>query len=100
MKRFFERDHDIRFDVGAAFGGGSRASTSKICSPTSPTEERLEKIAEARAAEFEFDTAAIRASPTLEATARLSAAAPTGRWFEASGLIPIGAQLIVFPALL
>ena len=78
----------------------ARSRLPNACSSTSATKERLKKIAEARAAEFELDTAAVRASPTLEAAARLSCTAPSGRGLEASGLIPICAQLIVFPALL
>ena len=74
---------------------------AETCPPASAAEKCFEEIAETCAAEFELHAAAIRASVTLEAAARLPARRPIR---EVVGihrrLIPIRAQLIVFPPLL
>ena len=98
MKRFLERDHDVRFDIASSFGAPlsltKRISSAEACLSSAP-EKRLEEIAETRSAEFEVDAAAIARRIALEPAARLRT--PTRRRLKsAAGLIPIRAELVVF----
>ena len=99
MQSFFERDHNVRFDITAAFRAGRslpKATESRATLP--PTEKCFEEIAEAGAAKFELDPA-VPAAVTMKPSAMLSAS-PTGRRLKSSRLIPIRAELIVFLPLL
>src|SRR5437764_983116 len=58
MQRFLQRNHDIGFDIVPALRRGSALPKPAEGRPTTtPTEECLEKIAEASATELKFDTA-------------------------------------------
>src|SRR5438874_2494735 len=102
MERFFERDHDVGFDIAAALGSSrplSKASSAKASRPASAAKKLLEKIAEAGPAEFEFHAAAVSSSVAAESATRLLRI-PSRRWVEPARLIPIRAQLVVFLSLL
>src|SRR4029453_12883214 len=98
MQRFLQRDHDVGFDIAPALRHGPALSEPAEGRPTTTApEECFEKIAEPGAAEFKFDTTV---SPTAPAKSAGLSAAPLRRRLKPAGLIPILAQLIVFPALL
>src|SRR5438270_5417655 len=100
VQRFFERDHDVRFHIAAALSGrlASAESTERRSSPAA-AEKCLEEIAEAGAAEFKLDTSVIAAAPLIRSATRLLRS-PSGRRLKSTGLVPIGAELIVFRPLL
>jgi len=99
VKRFLERDHDVRFDIASTFGAPlsltERISSAETCLSSAP-EKRLEEIAETRPAEFELDAAALARRIALEAAAWLRP--PTRLRLEpaAARLIPIRPELVVF----
>ena len=98
MQRFLQRDHDIGFDIMAAFRHGIALSEpSEGRSPAATTEKGFKEITETGAAKFKFDTAVLTAPPAK--TAWLSAT-PLRRGLKSAGLIPMLTQLIVFPAFL
>ena len=79
MKRFFERDHDVRLDVAAAFGP-SLALTERTPAKSrlaSAPEKCLEEVTESGAAELEIDSTAVawRVPPESAARRRLKPAA-------------------------
>src|SRR4029077_6541318 len=98
MQRFLQGHHDVGFDVAPALRHGAALPESPEGRPTTTSsEECLEKIAEPGTAELKFDTA-------IFPTARVKSAAglpatPLRRRLKPTRLIPILAQLIVFPAL-
>src|SRR5436190_19014816 len=98
MQRFLQSHHDVSFDVAPAFRHGAALPKSPEGRPTTTApEEGLEKIAEPGPAELKFDTTIF---PTAPAKSAGLPAAPL-RWrLKPAWLIPILAQLIVFPALL
>src|SRR5436189_5557985 len=97
MQCFLERDHDVGFDIMAAFRHGIALSEpSEGRSPAATTEKGFKEITETGAAKFKFDTAVLTAAPAK--TTWLSAT-PLRRRVKAARLIPILAQLIVFSAL-
>src|SRR5205823_10538524 len=97
MQRFLQRDHDVGFDIAPALGHGPTLPEPAEGRPaTTPTEECFEKIAEPGAAELKFDTTVFPAAPAKSAGLP---AAPLWWRLKSAGLIPILAQLTVFPAL-
>src|SRR6266480_1884113 len=98
MQRFLQRDHDVGFDIAPALRHGTALSETAEGRPTTTApEECFEKIAEPGPAELKFDTTVF---PTAPAKSAGSPATPL-RWrLKPAWLIPILAQLIVFPALL
>src|SRR2546430_17150886 len=95
MERFFQRDHDVGLDVASAFRAAlalteRTATESRL---TSAAEKRLEEIAEARAAKFEIDAAAVARRVTTKAAARLRV--PSWRRLESARLVPVRAELII-----
>ena len=102
MERFFERNHDIGFHVVSARRTGrspTESAATKSGLATASAEKRLEEIAETGTAKFEFHSAAILTTITMESAAGLRPA-PSRRWLKSAGLIPIRTELIVFLALL
>src|SRR5947207_5532102 len=98
MERFFERDHDVGFDIAAALGSSrplSKTSSAETSRPASAAKKLLEEIAEAGPAEFEFHATAVPGAVATESTTRLLRI-PSRRWVEPARLIPIRAQLVVF----
>src|SRR5712692_6075839 len=100
VQRFFERDHDVRFHIAAALRRrlASAESAERRSSPAA-AEKCFEEIAEAGTAEFKLDTAVVTAAPLIRSAAWLLRS-PSGRRLESTGLVPIGAELIVFRPLL
>src|SRR5438132_10766167 len=97
MQRFLQCDHDVGFDIAPTLRHGAALSEPAEGRPTTTApEECFEKITEPGAAELKFDTAVVPTTP-VKSTAGLPAA-PLRR-LKPAGLIPILAQLIVFPAL-
>ena len=96
MQRFLERNHDVGFDVAAAFGAPrplSKTAAAEATLPAAASEKLLEEIAESSSTEFEFDPA-IAAAITMESSAWLLRV--PSRWrLKPAGLIPICAELIV-----
>src|SRR4026209_540180 len=98
MQCFLQRDHDIGFDVMAAFRHGVALSEpSEGRTTPATTEKGFKEIAQNGAAKFKLDTTVLTAAPAM--TTRLSAA-PLRRWLKSAGLIPMLAQLVVFSAFL
>src|SRR5207245_171841 len=98
MQRFLQGYHDVCFDVAPAFRHGAALPKSPEGRPTTTSsEECLEKIAEPGPAELKFDTTVFPTAP-VKSTAALPAT-PLRRRLKPAGLIPILAQLIVFPPL-
>src|SRR5665213_7784 len=101
-RRFLQRDHDVAFDVRAAFGKILRRKISApgeiaaVRAAHPRAEQLLEKIAEAGAAEMKF-LAAGRASAAKRLA--VAEAAMAGRGTELRAGFPVRAQLVVFPAL-
>src|SRR6266705_4833629 len=95
---FFKRDQNVGFDIGSAFGRCFASAESAESRTTTPAAEKsFEEIAEPGASEFKLDAAAI-AAPLIKSSARLTTPL---RWrLETARLLPIGAELIVFLALL
>src|SRR5947207_11300947 len=97
MQGFLQGHHDVSFDVAPALCHGAALPESPKGRPTTTSaEECLEKIAEPGTAELKFDTAVFPTAP-VKSTAGLPAT-PLRR-LKPAGLIPILAQLIVFPPL-
>ena len=95
MERFFERDHNVRFDIAPAFGcRRTSAKPAESRSAAAAAEKRLEEIAEAGSAKLEFDSA-VAASVSIKSTSGLLRS-PSRRWLKSARPIPIGAKLIVF----
>src|SRR6202030_185537 len=100
VKRFFECDHDVGFDVASSFGASRPLpeTAAKTTLPPSTTKKLFEKITEAGSAEFELD-AAVTGSVAAESSARLLRT--PSRWrLESTRLIPISTELVVFFPLL
>src|SRR5207244_6170410 len=98
MQRFLQRDHDVGLDIASALRHGAALSEPAEGRPTTTApEECFEKIAEPGPAELKFDTTVFAAAPAESAGLP---AAPLRRRLKPTWLIPILAQLIVFPALL
>ena len=101
MQRFFQRNHDVGFDIGPALRCGltSAESAESGTAATAP-EERFEEIAEAGAAEFELHAATV-ASPLVKSAAGLLSfpLLPAGWRLKSAGPVPIRSELIVFLAL-
>src|SRR5438874_1637314 len=98
MQRFLQRNHDVGFDIVPALRHGpTLPEPAEGRAATTATKECFEKIAEPGPAELKFDTTVF---PTAPAKSAGLPAAPL-RWRpKPAWLIPILAQLIVFPALL
>src|SRR5205814_3190190 len=95
MERFFEGDHDVRFDIAPAFGcRRTSAEPAESRSASAAAEKRLEEIAKPGSAKFKFDPP-IGASVLIKSAARLLCA-PSRRRLKSAWLIPIRAKLIVF----
>ena len=95
MQRFFQRDHDIGFDIRSTLRRGLTSAKSSECrAAATAAEKRFEEIAESRSPELELDPATI-AAPLMKPTARLLRF-PAGWRLEPARPIPIGAELIVF----
>src|SRR5690349_20686489 len=98
MQCFLQRDHNIGFDIVAAFRHGIALSEpSEGRSTTATTEKSFKEITKSGAAKFKLDTAVLTAPPAK--TAWLSGA-PLRRGLKSAGLTPMLAQLIVFSAFL
>src|SRR5882762_8284196 len=98
MQRFLQSHHDVCFDVAPALRHGAALPESPEGRPTTtPSEECLEKIAEPGPAELKFDTT-VFPTAAVKSTAALPATPLRGR-LKPARLIPILAQLIVFPPL-
>src|SRR6267378_6082605 len=98
MQRFFECDHNVRFDIASAFCRRLTPTESAKSRPaTSATEKCLEEIAEPGPAKLELNPAAVAVA--IESSSRLLRS-PSGRRLESPGLVPIRAELIVLLALL
>ena len=101
MQRFFERNHDVRFDVRAAlFSRLTSAKPAECRSPAATAEECFKEIAEPGSIELKLNATPI-AAPLIEPAARLLALLllPARRWLETTGLIPVCAKLVIFLAL-
>jgi len=98
VQRFLERDHNVCFNIRSALGGcfaSTKSAESRAAA--SAAEKRFEEIAESGAAELELNSAAVTA-PLIRSAAGLTAPL---RWrLESARLVPIGAELILFLALL
>src|SRR5438552_14172728 len=93
MQRFFECDHDVRFDVTPAFRCRLTSSEApKSRSTATSAKKCLEKIAEPGSTEFELHPVVV--APSIKLAARLLSS-PLRRRLESPRLVPIGAQLIV-----
>jgi hypothetical protein len=102
MQRFLERDHNVGFDIGPALSRGlTPAKFSERRAAVAAAKNRLEEIAETSAAELKLDPA-ILAAPLMKSAAGLLRfpLLPAGRRLKSAWPVPIGAQLIVFLALL
>src|SRR3954471_1915447 len=101
MKRFLERDHDVRLDVASPFGFwpplSERASSES--SLTASPEKRLEKVAEPGAPEFELNSAAVTAG-RIPAKSAPRLPIPSRRRLKSAGLIPVRAEFVVLLSLL
>src|SRR5438045_9711411 len=98
MLGFGQGNHYVSCDGAPALWHGAALPEAPKGRPTtSSAEECLEKIAEPGTAELKFDAAAFPTAP-VKSTAGLPAA-PLRRRLKPAGLIPILAQLIVFPPL-
>src|SRR5436305_13848218 len=98
MQRFLPGHHGASFAAAPALSHGAGLPESPKGRPTTtPSEECLEKIAEPGPAELKSDTAVFPTTP-VKSTAALPAT-PLRRRLKPAGLIPILAQLIVFPPL-
>src|SRR4029077_13487652 len=97
-QRFLKRDHNVGFDIRSALGGCFASTTSaESRAAAAAAEKRFEEIAKSGAAELELNSAAVTA-PLIRSAAGLTAPL---RWrLESARLVPIGAELIVFLALL
>src|SRR5207248_8794361 len=97
MKCFFKGDKNVGFDIRPAFGGCfASAESAERRTSTTAAEKCFEEIAEASAAEFEFNAAV--ATRLIKSAAGLTA--PLRRRLKSTGLVPIRAELIVFLTLL
>src|SRR5436190_4673681 len=91
IERFLERDHDIGFDILAAFRRGrtpAETTAAKRRFTATAAKECFEKIAKPGPAELKLD--AVSVCRTTE-TAGRAAAAPIGRRLKSARLIPIRA---------
>src|SRR4029077_13442629 len=101
VQRFFKCDHDVGFDVGAAFRRRvTSAKSAESRATAAAAEECFEEVAEAGSVELELNSAAIAAPLIKAAAGLLSLPLPVRRWLEPARTIPISAELIVFLALL
>src|ERR1700693_4627092 len=97
MQRFFECDHNVRFDIASAFCCRLTPTESAKSGPaTSATEKCLEEIAEPGRTKLELSPAVVAVA--IEPAARLLRP-PSGRRLKSPGLVPIRAELIVLLAL-
>src|SRR4029453_12715299 len=95
VQRFFQCDHDVRFDIGSALRCGlTSAKSAESRAATASAEKRFEEIAEAGPADFELNAAAIAAPLIISAFRRLRT--PLWGWLKSARSIPICAELIVF----
>src|SRR5258708_5195552 len=98
MQSFFERHHDVRFDIGPALGCSlPSAESPEGRSAAAAAEKRFKEIAEPRSAEFKFNSA-VPAAPLIKSPAGLLRS-PLRRRLKSARLVPIGAQLVVFLSL-
>src|SRR5213075_1472087 len=95
MERFFEGDHDVRFDIAPAFGCRRTSDEpAESRSASAAAEKRLEEIAKPGSTKFEFDSA-IGTSVLIKSAAGLLCA-PSRRRLKSARSIPIRTELIVF----
>ena len=74
MQRFLERDHNVRFHVGATLGCRRASAESAECGTTaSAAKKRFKKITESSSAELELNPAAPIAAPLMKSAAGLLA---------------------------
>src|SRR5207302_633941 len=93
MQRFFECDHNVRFDIASAFCCRLTPTESAKSGPAaSATEKCLEEIAEPGPAKLELNPAVVAGA--IESSSRLLRS-PSGRRLKSPGLVPIRAELIV-----
>src|SRR5438552_1156522 len=98
MQRFFECDHNVRFDIASAFCRRLTPTESAKSGPaTSATEKCLEEIAEPGSAKLELNPAVVAGA--IESSSRLLPS-PSGRRLKSPGLVPTRAELIVLLAFL
>src|SRR5437660_12636695 len=98
MQRFFECDHNVRFDIASAFCRRlTPTESAKSGPPTSATEKCLEEIAEPGSAKLELNPAVVAGA--IESSSRLLPS-PSGRRLKSPALVPIRAELIVLLAFL
>src|SRR5215470_6638921 len=100
MQCFLQCHHNIGFDIAATFRRlTALAKPAEGRTPAASAEKGFKEIAEPSAAKFKLDPAIFSGTPAISATARLTCA-PLRRWLKAAGLIPMLAQLVIFPAFL
>ena len=92
MQCFFKRDHDVGFNIGAAFCRRLTTTEPAESRPAAAAaEKRFEEITEPRSIELELNSAAI-AAPLIKSAARLlGSPLPPRRWLEPARPIPIRA---------
>src|SRR5438876_1216593 len=97
VQRFFKRDHDVRFDIGATLRRRlTSAKSAESRAATAAAEKRFEKIAEAGSVELELNAAAVAAPLIKSAAGLLSLPLPVRGRLEPARSIPIGAELNIF----
>ena len=99
MQRFFKRDQNVGFDIRSALCGCFASAESTECrAAAAAAEKSFEKIAEPSPTEFKLHAAATVTTPLIKSSTGLTA--PLRRRLESARLVPVGAELIVFLALL
>src|SRR6184192_2298257 len=99
VQRFLERDHNVCFNIRSALDGCSSSTKSaESRAAAAAAEKRFEEIAESRPTKFKLHVAAAVTAPLIKSATGLTAPL---RWrLESARLVPIGAELVVFLALL
>jgi len=100
VERFLERNHNVRFHIGAAFGCCSASAKSAERGATaSAAKKRFKEIAEPSSVEFELNSATAIAATLMKSAAWLLLPLPLGGRLKTAGAVPIRAELIIFLAL-
>src|SRR5207244_7055375 len=93
VESFFQRDHDVGFHVGPAFGCRlTPAESTESRSAAPAAEKRFEEIAESSSAKFELDPAV---TAPLVKSAFGGVCPPSRRRLKSARPVPIGPELIV-----
>src|SRR5262249_3045089 len=95
IQRFFQSNHDVGLDVGAALRSRlTSAKSAESRTAAAATEKRFEEVTESGSAEFKLNSTAI-ATPSIKSTFRWLGA-PLRRLLEFARPCSIFTELVVF----